>query len=73
MPERLPTCPECNTNMEIGFVPDSDQGYHLPIWLAGKPNWSAWFGIRLKGRTTYPVVTYRCPNCGYLKSYAAVN
>ena len=74
MPERIPTCPECNTNMELGFIPDRDQAYYAPIWVAGKPIWSAWFGtIRLKGRTKYPVATYRCPKCGYLKSYAAAD
>jgi hypothetical protein len=74
MPERMLNCAKCNAMMEPGFIPDTTYGGFLtPTWVAGPPVRSVWLGLRLKGKTRYPVATYRCPSCGYLESYAAVD
>jgi hypothetical protein len=57
--------------MEIGFVIDvTHGGYMQQTWCPGTPIRSFWVGLKLKKGDVVPVVTYRCPNCGYLESYA---
>ncbi|HVR11845.1 MAG TPA: PF20097 family protein [Thermoanaerobaculia bacterium] len=66
-----PSCPKCRTEMEEGFVPDHAQGAALvSSWVAGTPEPSVWFGLKLGGKDQRQIVTYRCPACGYLESYA---
>jgi hypothetical protein len=38
-------------------------------WLRG-PVEQKWFGIKTRGKELLRVITYRCPKCGYLKSFA---
>jgi hypothetical protein len=67
-----PTCAECATPMEEGYLPDFAYAQVvLTRWVPGKPV-QGWFGLRgffwrSKG---IPVSTYRCPTCGRLRSYA---
>jgi predicted RNA-binding Zn-ribbon protein involved in translation (DUF1610 family) len=59
--------------MEAGFVIDKDGSagsFSAPEWAEGVPERSFWTGLNLKGRERHAVVTYRCPACGYLESYA---
>lgn len=66
-----PECSRCRQAMEAGFI--VDYGYataHQPAWIAGAAEWSRWSGLKLKGRRKLPVVTYRCPHCGRLESFA---
>jgi hypothetical protein len=59
--------------MEVGFIVDKGD-YNVSAqgeWVAGAPEPSFWGGMKLKGRDKYPVLTYRCPRCGRLQSYAA--
>ena len=57
--------------MEDGFVLDHTHGGRVQSgWVEGKPERSIWIGIKLKGREQMPITTYRCPQCGYLESYA---
>jgi hypothetical protein len=59
MPERIPICPTCNLTMETGVT----VGLSPVKWVAGEP---AVYG----SGAPLPILTYRCPNCGYLASYA---
>jgi hypothetical protein len=59
MPEHVPSCPTCNVTMEIGHT----VGFGLVKWVAGEP-------VLYGSGAPLPILTYRCPNCGYLASYA---
>jgi predicted RNA-binding Zn-ribbon protein involved in translation (DUF1610 family) len=59
MPERVPRCPTCNGEMELGHT----VAFSAVKWVPGKPD------IYSASRAL-PVTTYRCPDCGYLASYA---
>ena len=66
-----PVCPKCRTTMEPGFVLDQSHGVMAQsAWIEGAPERSFWSGVKLKGRERIPVMTYRCPRCGFLESYA---
>ena len=58
--------------MAPGFL--IDKGDHsVPSqqqWAEGVPERSFWTGLKLKGREKVLVVTFRCPHCGLLQSYA---
>ena len=65
-----PTCPKCRTEMETGFIPDYAPTVFVSSWLAGTPK-PSWFGMIVpRKKDLRPIVTYRCPACGYLESYA---
>ena len=71
MPAAEPACPKCSTAMEPGFVLDQTYGANTQSsWIEGAPERSFWTGVKLKGRERIPLVTFRCPRCGYLESYA---
>ena len=64
-----PTCPDCNAVMEEGVTFDLESR-HAQTWLRG-PVEEKWFtGIKTRGKELLRVVSYRCPECGYLKTYA---
>jgi hypothetical protein len=57
--------------MELGLVGDiSENGYRQQNWFPGTPKRSFWTGLKVKKDQVVPVVTLRCPMCGYLESYA---
>jgi hypothetical protein len=62
-------CSDCGAEMELGFLPDVTQAGALQQkWVRG-PVEEKWIGgVKTKG--ALPVETYRCKNCGLLKSYA---
>jgi hypothetical protein len=69
------TCSKCQTEMEVGYVPDRSYGPTLlPTWYGGVPEaagfWKA-SGIR---RVLYsdgvPLSAYRCPKCSFVELYA---
>ena len=65
-------CPRCGGSMEAGLVVDRGH-YSVPEiakWVEGVPEHSLWTGLKLKGRETFPVTSYRCDQCGYLEAYA---
>ena len=70
-PMNLMTCPKCSGEMELGFVPDraSLTRRYPQLWFSGELE-AGLFGMKLMGRATRGVVTYRCTKCGYLESYA---
>jgi hypothetical protein len=64
-------CIRCHVQMAIGFVPDGTHaGFAQQNWLPGEPEPGFWTGIKMKKNQAVPVLTFRCPNCGYLESYA---
>jgi predicted nucleic-acid-binding Zn-ribbon protein len=74
MANRSSTCPKCMGSLEEGFVVDeSHTQRHQSSWVTGPAEPSYWLGgIKTGGKTRYPVTTYRCSQCGYLESYAAL-
>ncbi|QDV48994.1 PF20097 family protein [Gimesia fumaroli] len=77
-----PQCADCGKDMEKGFVPDNTfLGTLQTGWHPGDPEAESrtLFGMQLKNRTetihvdesgTRKIMTYRCPTCGLLRSYA---
>lgn len=66
-----PRCAKCDVPTEVGFVLDNAHSGRVQSgWVEGPPERSFWFGIKLGGREQIPIMTYRCPRCGYLESYA---
>jgi predicted RNA-binding Zn-ribbon protein involved in translation (DUF1610 family) len=68
-----PSCTKCGTTMEDGFLYGNDArgGTVTPSeWVEGAPKRSIWTGISTRGREHHAVVTYRCPKCGFIESYA---
>ena len=70
------SCPKCNDKMVQGFVNMRSPGKIVQrtfevvsMWIEGAPE-KGLFGVKLKGRKTVEVETYRCSKCGYLESYA---
>lgn len=39
-------------------------------WLRGPVTEKRFTGIKTRGEELLPVVSYRCPECGYLKTFA---
>jgi hypothetical protein len=65
-------CVRCRVPMENGFVADTTYGGYLQQkWYPGEPQSGFWAGVKVKKEQSIPVTTLRCPNCGYLESYAA--
>lgn len=66
------TCSKCGGVMEEGFVPDFSNNYALQAcWMPGKAEKSFWMGIKNLGeKPRFPVLVYRCQNCGFLEAYA---
>lgn len=65
-------CPDCGSRMEEGYVYDRghyDAG-HVETWVEGEPERSFWAGLKTSDRAQFSVRTFRCSNCGLLKSYA---
>ncbi len=67
-----PTCPSCRVTMEVGFTADHGHANSLMVskWTAGVPEKSFWLGLKVRGKERHEIVTYRCPRCGFLQSYA---
>lgn len=65
------TCPECRGRMDVGFVPEYTRNRVMrSFWIEGELERSFWTGIHLKGKDIRKVVTWRCRQCGLLRSYA---
>lgn len=70
---KTPECTRCQTPMEVGFLVDrGDSIYkYQGTWVEGPPQPGFWGNTRIvAGRRQLDVLTYRCPSCGRLESYA---
>ncbi|MCG3122427.1 MAG: hypothetical protein GIKADHBN_00815 [Phycisphaerales bacterium] len=68
-------CDRCRAPMERGFILDRQQGLgsgFQAMWCPGVPDRSNWHaGTKAsQAATGISIVTYRCPSCGLLESYA---
>ena len=70
-------CPDCNGEMELGFVPAESYGAVMPVcWQKGSPESKSFLGIKAGLGIKYdpdkmlPITAYRCTDCGLLKFYA---
>lgn len=72
----MPICTYCEVDMERGFGLDFAHGAIInSTWQAGEPTPQTILGlktgsVKLDKEKMIPVATYRCPNYGYLESYA---
>jgi hypothetical protein len=54
-----------------GFTLDNAYGGRtVSSWLEGVPKKNIWVGVTLDGKKPIEIVTWRCPSCGFLESYA---
>lgn len=65
-------CIRCQARMECGYLPDGGDTNLLfrHWWAAGTYKLDCWKHPKVSRDQLVPVTTYRCPNCGYLESYA---
>jgi hypothetical protein len=68
-----PVCPDCKVPMDSGFIVDFTYGTDASeqsSWVKGTAEPSFWKGLKLGDKQRLPIVTFRCPKCGQLKSFA---
>ena len=76
MSQPSPVCPDCKVPMDSGFIVDFTHGTRASeqsSWVNGKAEaswWTAWTALKLGDKQRLPIVTFRCPECGQLKSFA---
>ncbi|WP_414651876.1 PF20097 family protein [Gimesia maris] len=78
----IPHCPDCEKQMVKGFIPDTTLlGALQATWHPDDPESAGgtFFGFKTKNRTktvrieesrTKKIISYRCPECGLLRSFA---
>ena len=68
---RSTTCPDCKTEMEIGFIPDHYAQIIQSRWHPGTATARTLTGnLKLESDVMIPITSFRCPQCGLLKHYA---
>ena len=72
MNAQVPDCPACRMRMQEGVVyyPGDRGRLARGVWAEGPPRKSLLQGYTVKGRPQYEAVTFRCPSCGWLISFA---
>ncbi len=71
-----PKCPDCQVEMEVGFLPDHAHARIIQTsWYRGEAEPQTvfgfeGFGLKLDLKKCMPVTAYRCPECGLLRLYA---
>lgn len=71
MSSPTPKCPKCQHKMVQGYILDITHGARIVSqWVEGPPLKSFWLGTKIPGNKSVPVGTFRCPDCGFLESYA---
>ncbi|MEM1096282.1 MAG: PF20097 family protein [Bacteroidota bacterium] len=66
-----PRCPDCDTFMTEGFLLDVTHGGRHPVqWVEGPHEKSIWTGAKIGNRPVYVTESYRCDECGLLRTYA---
>ncbi|MGA2255883.1 MAG: hypothetical protein ABSG53_14650 [Thermoguttaceae bacterium] len=71
MPSPLPKCLRCGGEMQPGYIADRTvAGYDPAKWFEGDLVTGVFGGVEKARSKPLLVSTYRCIQCGYLKSYA---
>ena len=72
MDDNKSTCPKCSSEMETGFIAEFTLfgGRLQNNWVEGVTEKSSLSCVKVKGKKSYDVISYRCVSCGYLESYA---
>jgi len=67
-------CRRCDIAMNEGFIPTESNGFRrIASWQEGAPlGFLEWFKYK-KQPSTFPIVVYRCPQCGLLEMIAAAS
>jgi hypothetical protein len=78
---KTPHCPDCKCEMEVGFIPDFSYGTSShsvlqTLWHPGDPESRKFLGfhtgnVKVEQSEARKIVSFRCPECGLLRSYAA--
>jgi len=69
--EKSVICPDCNVEMERGYIPDTMAGdWQQPVWCEGLPTLGSLFGMGHKASKLHTVMGFRCASCGLLRFYA---
>lgn len=64
-------CPDCNTAMEVGFIPDHYATIIQSRWHPGAAAEKTFTGnLKLDQSALIAITALRCPKCGLLKQYA---
>jgi hypothetical protein len=74
VPQRSPACPDCKVPMDSGFIVDftGSEWSKQSSWAEGTAKRNFW-GSVVGDKQRLPIVTFRCPKCGQLKSFAQEN
>ena len=71
MPSTAPECRDCRVAMDAGLMLDRTHGgSEQPMWIMGTADKGIFGLIKERDRERLPVVTFRCPKCGRLESFA---
>lgn len=71
MHSTAPECRDCRATMEAGLMPDrTNHASDQPMWIKGTAEIGFFGHIKEGDRERLPVVTFRCPKCGRLESFA---
>jgi len=74
---KTPTCADCKTKMEPGFIPNTRGTTEVQhCWFPGPPKSKKWFGrptgsLKLDGLSAMPIMVFRCQDCHQLKLFAS--
>ncbi|MEZ5314258.1 MAG: hypothetical protein R2862_11735 [Thermoanaerobaculia bacterium] len=64
-------CEKCGGSMQEGFPVDASRhNARVGHWAEGAPSFWLLDILRMKGRRTLPIRSFRCSRCGYLEAYA---
>lgn len=39
-------------------------------WVEGEPKTSIWVGVKLEGKTSIAIESWRCTRCGFIEQFA---
>ena len=75
-----PRCPDCEADLEPGFVPDISYGskshsFYQTCWHPGTAEEQRFLGLRtgavkIDKSAAIKLIAYRCPNFGLVRQYA---